>query len=148
MIDSLRKRLSDALHSTKGDRVPGVKLGKSVARIADDLLGNPLAKAPQPAVATASPRPAPRRREPAPVTLYVEWDSPARDEVEQLLRENEVPFKVLAVDRDEATKAFLAQTAKREAPVLFIATDPVGWIDELRELHASGELRTRVFGSA
>lgn len=149
MIDSLKKRLADALHSTHGDRVPGVRLGKSVARMANDLLGKPLAsvEAKRAPAAAPVPAPAPRKREPAPVMLYVEWDSPARDEVEQLLRENEVPYKVLSVDRDDATKAFLQQTAKSAPPVLFIATDPVGWLDELRDLHASGELKKRVFGA-
>ena len=92
------------------------------------------------------PAPAPKPREPAPVMLYVEWDSPDRDAVEALLTAAGVPYKRLDVDRDEATKTFLEQVAKRPPPVMFIATDVIGWLDELKALEASGELTRRVFG--
>ena len=92
------------------------------------------------------PAPAPKPREPAPVMLYVEWDSPDRDAVEAILTAAGVPFRRLDVDHDEATKTFLEQVAKRPPPVMFIATDVIGWLDELKALEASGELTRRVFG--
>jgi hypothetical protein len=36
--------------------------------------------------------------------------------------------------------------AKREPPVLFIGADPIGGLDELKGLAASGDLGRRVFG--
>jgi glutaredoxin len=150
MRNGLRQRLYDTLTSTRGDGLPGVRLGKSVARLANELLGGPLA----PSVGAESgatagqpaPTATPRRREPAPVMLYVEWDSPRRDEVERILKEGGVAYKVLEIDDDEATKSFIRREAKREPPALFIAAEAVGWVDELEALAASGELKKRVFG--
>jgi hypothetical protein len=151
MRKELRQRLYDTLSSTRGDGLPGVRLGKSVARLANDLLGRPLAPPPgaENAAPSASrePTPAPKKREPAPVMLYLEWDSPRRDEVEALLQRCGVVYKVLDVGGDEATKKFVRMEAKRDPPAAFIAADPVGWFDELEALEASGELKRRVFGA-
>ncbi len=117
---------------------------RSVKQLADRMMNGEPAPVP---VATPVAAGSTRRREPAPVVLYVEWDSPGRDEVVALLTRHQIPFKVLAIDRDEATKAFVKQTARRAPPVLFIAADVVGWCDELRALEASGELHKRVFGA-
>jgi len=97
--------------------------------------------APQ-AAAPASPR------ETAPVTVYVEWDSPGRAEIEKLLGARGISFKMLAVDRDEVARSWLATTVKRDPPVVFIGPDPVGGLAELKRLDASGELLERVRGTA
>ena len=99
-----------------------------------------------PAPTTPPPPPPPRARAPAPVMLYVEWDSPDLDAVVALLTAAGIPYKRLDVDHDEATKTFLENVARRPPPVLFIATDVIGWLDELKALEASGELARRVFG--
>ncbi len=148
MPRDLRQRIHETLTSKRGDSVPGVKFGKSLARFANDLLGKPRAS-PQPEAppVVLAPAAAPRKREPAPVSMYVEWDSPGRDAVEQILKANGIAYKVLAVDHDEPTKTFVRQFAKRDPPALFIAADAVGWLDELKALDASGEIKKRVFGS-
>lgn len=117
-------------------------LRDTLSSAANKLLGNETPAAPKPP-ATVAPR---RAREPAPVMVYVEWDSPGRDEVVALLQKRQIPFRLLEIDRDEATRAFVKQTARRGPPVLFIATEVVGWYDELVALDASGELARRVFG--
>jgi glutaredoxin len=150
MGNGLRQRLYETLTSTRGDGLPGVRLGKSVARLANELLGGPLAPSVGAEGGATSGQPAPtvtpRRREPAPVMLYVEWDSPRRDEVERILKEVGIAYKVLEIDGDEATKSFVRREAKRGPPALFIAAEAVGWVDELEALAASGELKKRVFG--
>jgi hypothetical protein len=153
MRKELRQRLYDTLSSTRGDGLPGVRLGKSVARLANDLLGRPLAPpaGAEGAASSASREPtappAPKKREPAPVMLYLEWDSPRRDEVEALLKRSGVAYKVLDVGGDAATKKFVRMEAKRDPPAAFIAAEPVGWLDELEALEASGERKRRVFGA-
>lgn len=118
-------------------------LQDTLSSAANKLLGNQPAPAPKTAAAVASRR----AREPAPVMVYVEWDSPRRDEVVALLTQRKIPFRLLEIDRDEATRAFVKQTARRGPPVVFIATDVIGWYDELIALDASGELGRRVFGA-
>ncbi len=121
-------------------------LRDTLSSAANKLLGNEPAPAPTPKAPPSAVVPR-RPREPAPVMVYVEWDSPRRDEVVALLQRREIPFRLLEIDRDEATRAFVKQTARRGPPVVFIATDVVGWYDELVALDAAGELRRRVFGA-
>src|SRR5262245_53811883 len=114
----MRDRLR-ALSSMLGPgSLPG-RLARRAADVADDLLG---ARAPRPppspSPAPAAPPP-PRPREPAPVFLYVEWDSPGRDRMEAILRERGIPYKLLAIDDDEATQAFVARFRKQGPPLLF-----------------------------
>ena len=110
---------------------------------------SPLAPAPTRAPSAAAPA-APTRaaaaREAAPVVLYVEWDSPGKDEMERILKTRGLKYKVLPIDHDEATRSFLENAVKREPPVLFIGGDPIGGLQELKALDASGDLVRRVSG--
>ena len=88
--------------------------------------------------------PAPPPRAPAPVFLYVEWDSPGRAQMEAHLRERNIPYKLLEIDHDEPMQEFVARSKIGKPPALFIAGDPVGGLDELKAL-PDDELRRRVF---
>jgi glutaredoxin len=107
----------------------------------NELLGDPLHQWKKPVVAPRKPD-----LKAAPVMVYVEWDSPGRAEIEKLLLAQGVPFQILAIDRDEATRSWLEATVKREPPVVFVGGDLIGGLEELRRLEKSGELRRRLFG--
>jgi glutaredoxin len=91
---------------------------------------------------------APAAREPAPVMLYFDGkDHRTKKKMEELLQSRDVPFKVLDVTDDEASRSWATSTAKQaEFPLLFIAGEPVGGLHELTQLDVNGGLKKRVFG--
>jgi len=133
----IRDRLRSLSSMLGSQSLPG-RLARRAADVADDLLGPGTTRTPPPA-------PPPKPREPAPVFLYVEWDSPGREKMEALLRERGIAYKLFSIDGDEATQAFVARFRKQGAPLLFIGGDPVGGLEELERL-SEEELRRRVFG--
>jgi len=90
-----------------------------------------------------------RSAEPAPVMLYFDGkDHRTKKKMEELLTGKDIPFKVLDVTDDEATRSWATTAAKQlEFPLLFIAGEPVGGLHELTQLDVNGQLVRRVFGA-
>jgi glutaredoxin len=118
----------------------------------NELLGDPLHRSPARAQAGTAPKTAAQPVRPdsglAPVMVYLEWDSPGRADIEKLLLARGAKYRLLPIDRDEATRSWLSATVKHEPPVVFIGGDLVGGLAELRKLDASGELARRLHGQA
>src|SRR5262249_31151528 len=123
---------------------------RQVLGTANDLVGKPLCSADElrrrrgeeltPSAAA--------KREPAPVMLYFDGkDHRTKKKMEELLKGKEVPYRVLDVSDDEATRSWAVTQAKiDEFPLLFIAGEPVGGLHELTQLDVNGGLVRRVFG--
>ncbi len=151
VTDKLRTTVHDVLASDRGDRYKPVKLLREVLGTANDLVGRPFCtqvelderRAVGIGPATSG------RREPAPVMLYFDGkDHRTRKKIEELLRGKEIPFKVLDVTDDEATRSWATTQAKQlEFPLVFIAGEPVGGLLELTQLDVNGQLARRVFGA-
>jgi len=146
MLDSLRFCLNELLSSDERDARRWVRLVRRAANAANDALGEPICSAAELARRRGRREVVIHHHEAAPVSLYVTWDSVGRHEMEALLKLHGIPHKVLPVDRDEVQRNFLKRVARREPPVVFIGPDPVGGLEELKDLAASGDLRRRVFG--
>ena len=147
MLDELRYRLNDLLGTDQNDRRLWIRLARRAANVANDALGAPICSRPELARRRGHAALGKRAREAMPVLLYVTWDAVGRHEMEALLKLHHIPHRVLPVDRDEVQLNFLQRVAKREPPVVFIGPDPIGGLDELKEMAASGELHRRVFGA-
>jgi glutaredoxin len=148
MLDTLRVKLNDALISDLGNRYRPVRLLREVLGTANDLVGRPLctqAELDERRGVTAEKSDA---REVAPVMLYFDGkDHRTRKKMEELLQSKEIPFRVLDVTDDEATRSWaLTQAKAAEFPLLFIAGESVGGLHELTQLDVNGQLKKRVFG--
>ncbi|HEY2747609.1 MAG TPA: glutaredoxin domain-containing protein [Polyangia bacterium] len=139
------------LASERADRFRPVKLLREVLGTANDLAGRPFCSQSEleERRAGAGNGAAATRREPAPVMLYFDGkDHRTKKKIEELLTSKEIPFKVLDVTDDEATRSWATTTAKQlEFPLLFIAGEPVGGLHELTQLDVNGQLARRVFGA-
>ncbi|HWE26605.1 MAG TPA: hypothetical protein VHB97_01325 [Polyangia bacterium] len=151
VTDKLRTAVHDMLASERGDRLRPVKLLREVLGTANDLAGRPFCTQAEldERRGGASNGAAVARREPAPVMLYFDGkDHRTKKKIEELLVSKEIPFKVLDVTDDEATRSWATTTAKQiEFPLLFIAGEPVGGLHELTQLDVNGQLARRVFGA-
>jgi glutaredoxin len=147
-----RAKVYEALSSTAGDQFRPLKLTREVLATANDLLGRPFCptaelnerRVSRPGASTDGAS----AREAAPVMLYFDGrDHRTKKKMEELLRARDVPFKLLDVTDDEATRIWAAQAAKQtEFPLLFIAGVPVGGLHELTQLDVNGQLVKKVFG--
>jgi len=151
VTDKLRTTVHDVLASERADRFAPVKLLREVLGTANDLAGRPFCSQSEleERRAGAANGAATTRREPAPVMLYFDGkDHRTKKKIEELLTSKEIPFKVLDVTDDEATRSWATTTAKQlEFPLLFIAGEPVGGLHELTQLDVNGQLSRRVFGA-
>jgi len=152
LTDTVRSAVWNVLSSTRGDDVRAVKVVREVLGTANDLAGRPFA--PRDEIERRRERRAggaatEKRREPAPVMLYFDGkDHRTLRKMEETLRAREVPYKVLDVTDDEASRSWAVTAARRdELPLLFIAGEPVGGLHELTQLDVNGGLRRRVFGA-
>jgi glutaredoxin len=150
VTDRLRTTVHSVIASDRGDRYRPVKLLREVLGTANDLVGRPFCSQSElderrqvVSAATAT------RREPAPVMLYFDGkDHRTKKKMEELLTSKEIPFKILDVTDDEATRSWATTQAKQlEFPLLFIAGEPVGGLHELTQLDVNGQLVRRVFGA-
>ena len=163
ITDRLRVRVHDLLSSTKGDDLKPVRLAREVLGTVNDLAGRPFCTeeelahrrgraeaAPEP-TSSSEPR-APKKeaaKEAAPVMLYFDGrDHRTKKKMEEILKARDIPFQVLDVTDDEASRSWATTTAKMdEFPLVFIAGEPVGGLHELTQLDVSGALARRVFGA-
>lgn len=152
MGDRLRTTVHDALASPRGDRYRPVKLLREVLGTANDLVGRPFCtQAELDERRQAGGRQAAAvKREPAPVMLYFDGkDHRSKKKIEELLGAKEIPFRVLDVTDDEATRSWATTQAKQlEFPLVFIAGEPVGGLHELTQIDVNGDLVRRVFGTS
>jgi glutaredoxin-related protein len=150
LADRLRTTVHEALTSTRADTVRPLRLVREVLGTANDLVGRPFCSqaelderrgAGEVGVAVVA-------REAAPVMLYFDGkDHRTKKKIEELLQSKEIPFKVLDVTDDEATRSWASTAAKQvEFPLLFVAGEPIGGLHEVMQLDVNGDLRKRVFG--
>ncbi|HEX3867487.1 MAG TPA: glutaredoxin domain-containing protein [Gemmatimonadaceae bacterium] len=151
MTDKLRATVAGVLANERGDRYLPVKVLREVLGTANDLVGRPFCTQAEldERRAGGEGNGATARREPAPVMLYFDGkDHRTKKKIEELLVSKEIPFKVLDVTDDEATRSWATTAAKQvEFPLLFIAGEPVGGLHELTQLDVNGQLARRVFGA-
>lgn len=150
VTDKLRTTVHEVLASNRGDTLRPVKLLREVLGTANDLVGRPFCsqeELDERRQGAATPG-APLKREPAPVMLYFDGkDHRTKKKIEELLGAKEIPFQVLDVTDDEATRSWAATQAKQlEFPLVFIAGEPVGGLHELTQIDVNGDLVRRVFG--
>jgi glutaredoxin-related protein len=149
MLDNLRVKLNDVLASDLGNRYRPVRLLREVLGTANDLAGRPLCSRAElderRGVVAAQ---AAEAREAAPVMLYFDGkDHRTKKKMEELLSSKDIPFKVLDVTDDEATRSWaLTQAKAAEFPLVYIAGEAVGGLHELTQLDVNGGLKKRVFG--
>jgi glutaredoxin len=145
----VRTAVGDALSSTRMDGVKPVRALREVLGTANDLFGRPFCTSAELAERNAVVETtAPPAAEPAPVVVYFDGkDHRTKKKVEELLQGKNVPFRVLDVADDEATRSFAVTAAKAdEFPLVFIAGTPVGGLHELMQLDVNGQLQRMVFG--
>ena len=151
VTDKLRITLHQLLASERADRYRAVKLLREVLGTANDLVGRPFCTQAEldERRSSGGHGVTVSRREPAPVMLYFDGkDHRTKKKIEELLVDKEIPFKVLDVTDDEATRSWATTQAKQlEFPLLFIAGEPVGGLHELTQLDVNGQLSRRVFGA-
>jgi len=150
VTDKLRTTVHGVLASEKADHYKPVKLLREVLGTANDLAGRPFCTQAELEERRATVGGgAGQKREPAPVMLYFDGkDHRTKKKVEELLTGKEIPFKVLDVTDDEATRSWATTAAKQlEFPLVFIAGEPVGGLHELMQLDVNGQLVRRVFGA-
>lgn len=151
VTDKLRTTVHDVLASDRGDRYKPVKLLREVLGTANDLVGRPFCTQSEleERRAVAGGPATGGRREPAPVMLYFDGkDHRSKKKIEELLKGKEIPFTLLDVTDDEATRSWATTQAKQlEFPLVFIAGEPVGGLHELTQLDVNGQLARRVFGA-
>lgn len=145
----VRTRVGEALLSTRFDDMKPVRVLREMLGTVNDLAGRPFCSTEELlAKRQAMPVAAPMVVEPAPVVVYFDGkDHRTKKKVEELLQGRNVPFRVLDVSEDEATRSFAITQAKAdEFPLIFIAGTAVGGFHELMQIDVNGELNKRVFG--
>lgn len=156
VTDKLRAFVSDALTSTAGENVKPVRVVRSFLSTANDLVGRPFAPADELAARRAAAAPvaetaaAPKAaaREAAPVVVYFDGrDHRTKKKIEELLKGRDIPFRVLDVTSDEATRSWAVTQAKLdEFPLVFVAGEAIGGLHELTQADVNGLLKKKVFG--
>ena len=150
LTDKVRAFAARKLESTGNER-PLVRQFLELANTVNDLLGKPIhgaEEAPPPVTAAQAPsQTAGRAPVQVPVMVYFDGkDHRTKTKVEELLRGHGITFQVADVTNDEAERAWITKTAKRdEFPIVVIAGTPVGGFAELTQLDVQGELKRRVF---
>jgi glutaredoxin len=150
--DKLRASVHQALVSPRGDQFRAVRLAREVLGTANDLAGRPFcsqAELDERRRAGAVGPVGGVKREAAPVMLYFDGkDHRTKKKIEELLKAKEIPFRVLDVTDDEATRSWATTQAKQiEFPLLFVAGEPIGGLHEVTQLDVNGDLIRRVFGA-
>ncbi len=150
LSDRFRVFVADQLASEAGNRYRPVRLVRELLGTANDLVGRPFCTAEELRRRRGEPEPrhAQESREAAPVNVYFDGkDHRSKKKIEELLKSKDVPFTVLDVSDDEATRSWAVTQAKQdEFPLVFIAGEAIGGLHELTQLDVNGGLTRRVFG--
>jgi glutaredoxin len=149
VTDRFRVKINQALASDAGNQYKPVRLLREMLGTANDLAGRPFCSQSElderRGVVRADGT---ESREAAPVMLYFDGkDHRTKKKMEEVLRARDIPFKVLDVTDDEASRSWaLTQAKAAEFPLLFIAGAAVGGLHELTEIDVNGQLVKRVYG--
>lgn len=160
VLDRGRVLLHGAIYDERGNAVPPLRWTRQALRFANDLLGQPLCSAAELArreqvIAEAQARVAEERhgsqaptREAAPVALYItDQDHRTPKKIEDIFKGRDIPYTVLDVTDDEVSRSWALTQAKRtEFPLVFIAGEPIGGLDDVMQADVRGELTKKVFG--
>ncbi|MCS6914861.1 MAG: glutaredoxin [Myxococcales bacterium] len=160
LLRRTRILLHGLLTSERGNSLQPVRALRSAVSLLNDLAGRPLCSAEEirrreQEIAEAEQALRQRgttqqgaHREVAPVVVYTsEQDQRTPRRIAELLRARNIPFVVLDVTEDEATRSWvLTRAHANELPLVFIAGEPVGGLHELTQLDVCGELVRKVFG--
>ncbi len=163
MLDTLRDTLYRAITTSRGDRFAPLRIEKDLLRRLNAALGEPLASKEElarrrnattrlAALRASGRKTTTRRREAAPVTVYVEKDRAVHElhRIRDTLDAKGIAYKVLDVGGDEATLEFVTRTARCERddlPVVFVASTPIGDARALVDADVSGRLESLVHGA-
>ncbi len=153
VTDKVRVLVNGLLSSTVADHYKPVRLVREFLGTANDLVGRPFCSADELSsrrgtTTTSRSTVVSEKREPAPVMLYFDGkDHRTKTKMEELLKGRDIPFQILDVTDDEATRLWATTQAKQaEFPLLFIAGEPVGGLHELTQLDVNRALSKKVFG--
>jgi glutaredoxin-related protein len=161
LVDRSRVLLHTLVYDQTGDRLPPLRWTRQALRFANDIVGRPLCSADELAARHADLRaaeealrdtqqatPSQPRREPAPVVLYItDQDMRTRKKIEEILKGRDIPYTINDVTDDEASRSWaLTQAQATEFPLLFVAGEPLGGLDEVMQRDVRGELVKKVFG--
>jgi glutaredoxin-related protein len=82
------------------------------------------------------------------VVLYItDQDMRTRKKIEEILKGRDIPYTINDVTDDEASRSWaLTQAQATEFPLLFVAGEPLGGLDEVMQRDVRGELVKKVFG--
>ncbi len=158
-----RVLLHGLVYSDTGNVVPPLRWTRQALRFANDLSGQPLISADELARREAELRSLeeavqtqrsdaaaakPAKREAAPVVLYItDQDQRTRKKIEEILKGRDIPYTINDVTDDESSRSWaLTQSHKPEFPLLFVAGEPLGNVDDVMQLDVRGELVKKVFG--
>lgn len=157
-----RVLLHGLVYSDTGNAVPPLRWTRKALRFANDISGQPLIsegelsrreaelQAAEAAVRDerAGEPARPARREAAPVVLYItDQDHRTRKKLEEILKGRDIPYTINDVTDDESSRSWaLTQAHKTEFPLVFVAGEPLGNIDDVMQLDVRGELVKKVFG--
>jgi hypothetical protein len=147
MLDHVRKLLDAAFPPRRGPEHRALRLARELVGTANDLVVRPLSRALHTRRRRARAAAAPAGREPAPVMVYFDGqDHRTLAKLEELLRARDIPYRVLDVADDEASRSWASTAARRaDFPLLFIAGEPIGGLHEATQLDVNGGLKRRVF---
>jgi glutaredoxin-related protein len=161
LVDRGRVLLHGLVYADKGNAIPPLRWTRQALRFANDLAGRPLCSAEelqrrqdelrQAEEAVLAERQSPNaatRREAAPVVLYVtDQDQRTRKKIEDILKGRDIRYTINDVTDDEASRSWaLTQARKHEFPLVFVAGEPIGDLDDVMQLDVRGELVKKVFG--
>jgi glutaredoxin-related protein len=165
-VDRGRVLLHGLVYADAGNKLPPLRWTRSALRFANDLLGRPICSqeeldrrqadltAAEAALSEEQSVPEKRqsatapKRDAAPVVMYItDQDMRTRKKLEDILKGRDIPFLVNDVTDDESSRSWaLTQAKATEFPLVFVAGEPLGGLDEVMQLDVRGELVKKVFG--
>jgi glutaredoxin-related protein len=160
LVDRGRVLLHGLVYTDSGNRLPPLRWTRQALRFANDLLGRPICsqdelakrqadlQAAEAAVNEEKAGSVETRKEAAPVVLYItDQDTRTHKKVEEILKGRDIPYLINDVTDDESSRSWaLTQAKKTEFPLVFVAGEPLGGLDEVMQLDVRGELVKKVFG--
>ena len=158
MFQSIRSRVYGALTDGRGDSFAPVRLAKSAALFANDIVGRPLASREEfaereafeanLAAKAADVAAKEAAKEAAPVVVFhIERLPNELKKITDILKGEGIAHIVRSIPDDEAAiSAAKMDSNDARFPMVFIAGDFIGGVEALTNALTSGELHTRVYG--